>query len=197
MMSTYKHIIIKGIICCMMCSCFWLKAVGQERAQTYGIDSVIITGQYTPQTAEKAIHAIRTISSEKINRMAAVNLGDVLSNELNIRLSQDNILGQSLSIQGLSGENVKILIDGVPVIGRQNGNIDLGQLNLLGIERIEIVEGPLSVNYGTQALAGTINLITKKPRKASTNLEQCDKNMDTASNVLSNGRRRRERAAEN
>ncbi|MEL6731220.1 MAG: TonB-dependent receptor [Bacteroidota bacterium] len=155
----------------MMCSCFWLKAVGQERAQTYGIDSVIITGQYTPQTAEKAIHAIRTISSEKINRMAAVNLGDVLSNELNIRLSQDNILGQSLSIQGLSGENVKILIDGVPVIGRQNGNIDLGQLNLLGIERIEIVEGPLSVNYGTQALAGTINLITKKPRKAGVSVQ--------------------------
>ncbi|MEL6132646.1 MAG: TonB-dependent receptor plug domain-containing protein, partial [Bacteroidota bacterium] len=133
---------------------------GQESSQDYAVDSVVITGQYTPQSLDQAIHPIRTISAEKIERMAAVNLGDVLENELNIRLSQDNILGQSLSIQGLSGENVKILIDGVPVIGRQNGNIDLGQLNLLGIERIEVVEGPLSVNYGTQALAGTINLIT-------------------------------------
>ena len=67
-----------------------------------------------------------------------------------------------MSVQGLSGENVKILIDGVPVVGRLNGNVDLSQINLTNIERVEIVEGPLSVNYGTNALAGTINLITKK-----------------------------------
>ena len=59
----------------------------------------------------------------------------------------------------MSGENVKIMIDGVPVIGRQNGNLDLSQLNLLGIEHVEIIEGPLSVNYGNNALVGTINLI--------------------------------------
>ena len=62
----------------------------------------------------------------------------------------------------MSGENVKILIDGVPVIGRQNGGIDVAQLSLLNVERIEMVEGPLSVQYGTNALAGTINIITKK-----------------------------------
>ena len=67
-----------------------------------------------------------------------------------------------MSIQGLSGQNIKILIDNVPVIGRLGGNIDLGHINLSNIERIEIVEGPLSVNYGTDALAGTINLITSK-----------------------------------
>jgi outer membrane receptor for ferrienterochelin and colicins len=50
----------------------------------------------------------------------------------------------------------------VPVIGRQDGNIDLAQIDLTGIERVEIVEGPLSVNYGTNALAGTINMITRK-----------------------------------
>ena len=132
------------------------------RTPAYAVEDVVITGQYAPQAAGQAVHAVRTISADKMARMAAVDLGDVLSNELNIRLSQDNILGQSLSLQGLSGENVKIMIDGVPVIGRQNGNLDLGQLNLLGIERIEIIEGPLSVNYGSNALAGTINLITQK-----------------------------------
>ena len=74
----------------------------------------------------------------------------------------DNILGSSVSIQEISGQNVKILIDGVPVIGRLNGNIDLTQINLNNIERVEIIEGPLSVDYGTDALAGTINLITDK-----------------------------------
>jgi len=72
------------------------------------------------------------------------------------------MLGSGIQMQGSSGENVKILIDGVPVIGRLNGNVDLSQINLNNIDRIEIVEGPLSVNYGSDALAGTINLITKK-----------------------------------
>jgi len=54
------------------------------------------------------------------------------------------------------------MIDGVPVIGRLDGNVDLSQLNLQNIEKVEIVEGPMSVQFGTNALGGVINLITKK-----------------------------------
>lgn len=122
----------------------------------------VVTGQYAPASPEKAVHRVRVLDATTIQRMAANNLADVLRNELNIRLSQDNMLGTSLSMQGLGGQNVKILVDGVPVIGRQDGNIDLAQLDLTGIERVEVVEGPLSVNFGTNALAGTINLITRK-----------------------------------
>lgn len=122
----------------------------------------VVTGQYAPASPEKAVHRVRVLDATTIQRMAANNLGDVLRNELNIRLSQDNMLGTSLSMQGLGGQNVKILVDGVPVIGRQDGNIDLAQIDLTGIERVEVVEGPLSVNFGTNALAGTINLITRK-----------------------------------
>src|SRR5690606_33935457 len=86
------------------------------------------------------------------------------NNEFNFNVSQDNILGSGLSMQGISGQNVKIMIDGVPVIGRLDGDIDVSQINLNQIERIEIVEGPLAVNYGSNALAGTINLITKAPK---------------------------------
>ncbi len=123
---------------------------------------VVITGQYAPSSPEKAVQRVRIIDSKQFQRMAANNLGDALRNELNIQLSQDNILGTSLSMQGLGGQNVKLLIDGVPVIGRQDGNIDLAQIDLTSIERAEIIQGPLSVNYGTNALAGTINLITRK-----------------------------------
>jgi outer membrane receptor for ferrienterochelin and colicins len=121
----------------------------------------VVTAQYAPSKADESMHKITVIDSKKIEQMGAVNLRDVLSNSMNIRLSQDNVLGSSMSLQGISGENVKILVDGVPIIGRQNGNIDLSQINLQNIERIEIVEGPLSVQYGTNALAGTINLISK------------------------------------
>ena len=133
-----------------------------EPSQKFKLDDVVVTGQYKPTTADKAVQRMHVIGAEQIQRMAAQNLGDVMRQELNIRMSQDNILGSSLSMRGLGGENVKILVDGVPVIGRQDGNLDLTQLDLSGIERVEVMEGPLSVNYGTNALAGTINLITKK-----------------------------------
>lgn len=123
---------------------------------------VVVTGQYAPGSVEGAVQKLRVIDSQRIQRMAAQNLGDALRDQLNLRLAQDNVLGASVSMQGLGGENVKVLIDGVPVTGRQNGNVDLSQIDLTGIERIELVEGPLSVNYGTNALAGTINLITRK-----------------------------------
>ncbi|GAB5417658.1 MAG: TonB-dependent receptor [Crocinitomicaceae bacterium] len=125
-------------------------------------DEVIVTAQYGQSTVENSVHRIKVIDREKMDAMGAVNLKDVLSNEMGVRLTQDNVLGSSMSLQGISGENVKILIDGVPVVGRLDGSIDLSQINLNEIERIEIVEGPLSVNYGTNALAGVINLISKK-----------------------------------
>ncbi|MEO7082394.1 MAG: TonB-dependent receptor, partial [Flavobacteriales bacterium] len=133
-----------------------------QRSQFFNLDELVVTGQYKPTTADRAVQRMHVINAEQIQRMAAQNLGDVLGQELNMRISQDNVLGSSISMRGLGGENVKILVDGVPVIGRQDGNLDLGQIDLSGIDRIEIMEGPLSVNYGTNALAGTINLITRK-----------------------------------
>ena len=125
------------------------------------MEEVVITGQYTPERTDRSIYKVKVLDEEQIKMEGASNLRDMLSSELNFRMSQDNILGSSLSLQGVSGENVKILVDGVPVIGRMNGNLDLGQLNLNNAERIEIVEGPMSVSYGTNALAGAINIITK------------------------------------
>lgn len=126
------------------------------------IEDVVVTAQYAPTDSRNALYKIRTIKREVIEQRGAINLEQLLNQELNIRISQDLILGSSLSLQGVSGQNVKIMIDGVPVIGRVGDDIDLSQINLSNIERVEIVEGPMSVNYGTNALGGVINLITKK-----------------------------------
>ncbi len=134
----------------------------QLTRSTTAMSEVVVTGQYGSITSDRAVHRVRVIDRARIDRMAANNLGDALRNELNLRLGQDNILGTSVSMQGLGGENVKVLVDGVPVIGRQDGDIDLSQIDLTAVERVEVVEGPLSVNYGTNALAGTINLITRR-----------------------------------
>nr|WP_294860673.1 TonB-dependent receptor plug domain-containing protein [uncultured Fluviicola sp.] len=128
------------------------------------IDEVVVTGQLGSGSVTNSTNKVKVIDRATIEAKGAVNLRDLLQNELNIRVNQDQVLGSGMSMLGIGGEGVKILIDGVPVIGRQNGNIDLSQLNLSNVERVEIVEGPLSTNYGSNAMAGTINLITKKPK---------------------------------
>lgn len=135
-----------------------------ERDET-DLKDVVVTGQYAATTSQMAVNSIKAIDRKKIDEMGAVNLRDVLTNQLNMRMSQDNVLGASVSINGISGQNIKILIDGVPVIGRMNGNVDLSQINLNNIDRIEIIEGPMSVVYGSDALGGVINLITKRKVK--------------------------------
>jgi len=130
------------------------------------MDEVVITGQYTPERADKSIYKIEVINARQIEQKAATNMSDLLKDESNMRVSQDGVLGTSLRIQGLSGENVKFLMDGVPMIGRMNGNFDLNQIGLYNVDHVEIVEGPMSVIYGSNALAGVINIITKENKSA-------------------------------
>ena len=129
------------------------------------LDELVVTGQFEPQSAKKSVYTVRTIPMEVIQARGATKLEDVLNTELNVRFSQDQALGGSnLSLQGLSGQNVKVLIDGVPMVGRQGttNEVNINQINPQSVERIEIVEGPMSVVYGADALAGVINIITKK-----------------------------------
>jgi len=133
----------------------------------YNIDEVVVTGQYKPQAVDKSIYRVKVIGAKQIEQKASNNLGDLMAGELNIRSSNDGALGSKITLQGLGGEHIKFLIDGVPVIGRLNGNIDLGQLNLYNVEHIEVIEGPMSVIYGSNALAGVINIITKDNKYTS------------------------------
>ncbi len=133
----------------------------------FSLDEVVVTGSFRPQRADKSIYNIKVVGQKKIEEQGANNLKDLLTNQVNLSISQDPALGSSLKIKGLTGNNVKILIDGVPVIGRMGGNIDLTQLNLYNIDHVEMVEGPMSVIYGSDALAGAINIITKENRNSN------------------------------
>ncbi len=128
----------------------------------FEMDEVVVTAQYSPRRADQSIYNVKVIDSRRIRERGATNLSELLNTELGVRISNDAALGSSMSIQGLSGEHVKILVDGVPVIGRMNGNIDLSQINMHNVDHIEMVEGPMSVIYGSNALAGAVNIITKE-----------------------------------
>ena len=125
------------------------------------VSEAVVTGQLNAIHQDSTIRSVRVLDRSIIEGRSATTGRDLFRNELNIKTSEDAILGSGISMGGLGGENIKILIDGVPVIGRLNGGIDLSQIDLSNIDRVEIIEGPMSVEYGTDALAGTINFISK------------------------------------
>jgi len=132
-------------------------------AYAYELNEVVVTGAFEPQSAKNSVYSVHTINQERIQLRAATNLVQVLNTELGVRFSNDLTLGTSdISLMGMSGQGVKILLDGVPVIDRGATRESLGQIDINTVDRIEIVEGPMSVMYGTDALAGVINIITKK-----------------------------------
>lgn len=131
-------------------------------ANILNMDEVVVTAQYTPERVDKSIYKIEVINARQIEQKGATNMAELLQDQSNMRVTQDGVLGTSLRIQGLSGENVKFLQDGVPLIGRMNGNFDLNQLNLYNVDHVEVIEGPMSVIYGSNALAGVVNIITRE-----------------------------------
>lgn len=127
------------------------------------LKDVVVTGQYAPQSLKNSVYMVRTITSEQIRLRNPNKVQDILTDQLGVRFSNDLTLGTSdITLMGVSGQGVKILLDGVPLLDRGDTRESLNQIDINSIERVEIVEGPMSVSYGTDALGGVINLITKK-----------------------------------
>jgi outer membrane receptor for ferrienterochelin and colicins len=146
----------------LLCAPVLLFAQSKDSSRTNVIDNVVCTGQFFPTDARRAVNQVRLIDEQTILRRAANNLEELLSSEANLRFSSDLILGSKIQINGIDGENIKVMIDGVPIVGRLNGNVDLSQIPLHNVLRVEIVQGSLSAIYGSNASGGVINIITKK-----------------------------------
>ncbi len=126
------------------------------------LKEVLITGQIGGQSISQSVNNLILITSKDIKSTGSNDLAELFSNQALFDLNVDPALGTSVSIQGMQGNNINIMIDGIPVIGRKGSQIDLSQINLANIERIEILKGPASVMYGTNSTGGVINLISKK-----------------------------------
>ena len=135
----------------------------QLKETAISLQDAVVTGQFGKQSLRNSVYQVRTIDSERIRLRGATNIQTILNTELGIRFSNDPTLGTTdIQLMGMSGQSVKILLDGIPLVDRGATRESLGQIDINTIERIEIVEGPMSVIYGTDALAGVINIITKK-----------------------------------
>jgi outer membrane receptor for ferrienterochelin and colicins len=129
------------------------------------LSEVVVTGQLGPQSIKKSVFNVRVISKEDIKQLAANNLSDVLNQYLNITIQNSGNDGRStVSMFGLDAQYFKILVDNIPLVSDtgMGTNIDLTQVNLDDVERIEIIEGSMGVTHGANAVSGVLNIITKK-----------------------------------
>ena len=129
------------------------------------LSEVVVTGQLEPQSIKKSVFNVRVISKEDIKQLAANNLSDVLNQYLNITIRNSGSDGRStVSMFGLDAQYFKILIDNIPLVSDtgMGVNVDLTQVNLDDVERIEIIEGSMGVTHGANAVSGILNIITKK-----------------------------------
>lgn len=138
------------------------------------LEEVLLLGNQQPvNSLDKELFSVTTVSAEEISQTGASNIVDILNQQLNLSVSQDASSGRAtISMFGLTGDYVKILVDNVPLIS-DNGygnNIDLNQINIEDIARIEISEGAMGVLYGDNAVAGVVNIITKKSIQDSWNI---------------------------
>lgn len=124
---------------------------------------VVVTGTRSEKTPHSSPIATRVVAMPEIRNQGATDLRDVLAEQPGLNIVQD-FSGSGVQVQGFDPDYTLILIDGSPVIGRVAGTLELSRFAVGNIERVEIVKGPTSSLYGSEALAGVINLITREPR---------------------------------
>ena len=141
------------------------EGTAQDSLQIQNLKEVIVTGESQVMSLSKKLFTVNTIDQKGITRLAGNNLADILTQNLNITVVPDASTGRStISMFGLDGQYVKVLIDGIPMAS-DNGvgnNIDITQINLEDVERVEVIEGSAGVLYGDNAVAGVVNIVTKK-----------------------------------
>ncbi len=145
------------------------------------IEEVIVTTTRTEKSIGDIPVPIHVISKKFIQHTGSQKLIDILQQQTGLVLA-DNPLGQSLQgypnpfgsgiqMQGLDPAYTLILMDGEPLTGRNAGILNLGRIAIGNIQQIEIIKGPATSLYGSDALAGVINIITEKPKGNATTVQ--------------------------
>ena len=129
-----------------------------DSASARSMDEVVVTATRTPRLMGNIAIPVTVINSKTVYQYGSLRLNDILGEQTGINVI-DNF-GKGIQVQGLSSEYTLILIDGEPLIGRTGGVLDLSRITVRNIRKIEIVKGPSSSLYGSEAMGGVINIIT-------------------------------------
>ncbi len=156
---------------------------GQSKDSLFSknLNEVIITATRTLKSIGDIPVPIQVINKKFIQQTGSQKLIDILQQQTGLVLA-DNPLGQALQgypnpfgsgvqLQGFDPAYTLILLDGEPLTGRNAGILNLGRISVGNIKQIEIVKGPATSLYGSDALAGVINIITEKPKSNTAGLQ--------------------------
>jgi outer membrane receptor for ferrienterochelin and colicins len=124
------------------------------------LPKVTVVGK-APTTERQSPLQVSLVSGKDIRARGSTRLDEVLEEVPGVSVIQDH--GAGVQVQGLDPDYTLILIDGEPAVGRTAGTLDLSRFAVGGLEQVEIVEGPSSSLYGSEAMGGVINLVTRRP----------------------------------
>ncbi|MFW5825866.1 MAG: TonB-dependent receptor plug domain-containing protein [Marinobacter sp.] len=131
-------------------------------AQTTYLDELVVTGTREERTVLESPVRTEVVTAEEIRKTHARDLREALRNVPGVQLKE--IHGKSgfeVWLQGLEADQTLVLIDGMPMIATTGSSVDVSQLSVQQIERIEVVKGAVSAQYGSAGMGGVINVITR------------------------------------
>jgi len=128
-------------------------------------DQIVVTATRTERDYQDVATPTTVLTSKEIRESGAKDVAEAISDRLGIELSPGRTGGQSAEIMGADPKYALVLVDGEPLVGKFDDRTELDQISVDRIDRIEIVKGPGSSLYGSEAMSGVINIITKDPQK--------------------------------
>jgi outer membrane receptor for ferrienterochelin and colicins len=139
---------------------------------------VVVTATRTERKLSNVAVPAFIISQKELQGTQLRRLNEILQEQTGIFVTSGSgsggfgggIFGNGAQLQGMSPEYTLILVNGEPIIGRQGGVVNLGRLSLSGIKKIEVIKGPASSLYGSEAMGGVINIITDIPHSTQSNI---------------------------
>ncbi|TYP92172.1 outer membrane receptor for ferrienterochelin and colicins [Fodinibius salinus] len=138
----------------------------QLKAKTEQLEEVVVTGTMRETYVKESPVKVAVITPQRLQRSkTSSNIMDLISNVngLSTQLNCGVCGTNAIRINGVEGPNTAVLIDGMPIMGALASVYGLNGISPSVIDQVEVIKGPQSTLYGTQALGGVVNIITKNP----------------------------------
>ena len=126
------------------------------------VEVITVTASGHETVATKTPHSVTVVDKGKINEGNYLNVGDLLKGSAGVSLTTDGAWGINPVVRGLKKEQIVLLVDGIRINSAQPYGAIASLVNLDQLERVEVVKGPVAVLYGSGAIGGVINFVTKK-----------------------------------
>ncbi len=132
-------------------------------SRTYNLNPVVVTGSGHHQRLKSTATPVHVLSAQEIREQGISTFDGALTRMMPQVSMSPNSMGTFLRLNGLGNKYILILINGQKLNGDISNNVDLNRINMSRVKRIEVLDGAASSLYGSDAIAGVINIITDQP----------------------------------